>query len=678
MSKQIFLIILIPIISSQIKLLNIEKPNLFENDIKYNCKLSINDIKKSLNDIKYIVFNFLKEPKTKRNEIYISKNKDETINSKTKYKLALFGSNKIIIPYDYAKNEEYLYIQINCYKNKNCNEEIIINLYNKIKIEEGETLYINGYKENYIYEFESKYKKNENNNILIQLTANTYHKNDFEFEIINNKTEINKIFNGYSYYLTNNEYKNLKENDVLIIKIINPNAYIIIQIISIDNTIQYNDIDLFRPIIGLLKEGNDKRCFYINDEENKNKDLYIDFMIEDEMQSLIYEDDKQNSFNIFYSQTIKANNKFCIKKFYNNIKEIIYFYFSIYFSEIKSYVRNQSYLGLLYNGYLYKKILSENGSQMEYFPSEYNDYLLYFYINLQRGVINLDHIITNNFPFTKDKIEDKNFKLLNINKIGNEYFGIMLINEKNNMSSSPMNPNKNILSIDCESGVNFDENDNFCEFNIMFYTQNDIIHLRQNEKFSFLNYDSPVNPFFYEIKLKIEITIPLLLNINDNFNYKLVIDTYTQLGSSYINLENNKEFFYSKNIKTFYNDNLISKEIVFDYDRNKNAKFFESNQMKYQFEIISQDYDFVSILISGTNQNENEIVETRLWFNGYILTTLSKRIPKRIIILDNLHMYATNYNKFRTFILLKYLNCDVKTGIIDIETKKDISNDKIE
>ena len=98
MSKQIFLIILIPIISSQIKVLNIEKPNLFENDIKYNCKLSINDIKKSLNDIKYIVFNFLKEPKTKRNEIYISKNKDETINSKTKYKLALFGSNKIIIP----------------------------------------------------------------------------------------------------------------------------------------------------------------------------------------------------------------------------------------------------------------------------------------------------------------------------------------------------------------------------------------------------------------------------------------------------------------------------------------------------------------------------------------------------------------------------------------------------
>ena len=611
MSKQIFLIILIPIISSQIKVLNIEKPNLFENDIKYNCKLSINDIKKSLNDIKYIIFNFLKEPKRKRNEIYISKNKDETINSKTKYKLALFGSNKIIIPYDYAKDEEYLYIQINCYKNKNCNEEIIINLYNKIKIEEGETLYINGYKENYIYEFESKYKKNENNNILIPLTANSYHKNDFEFEIINNKTEINKIFNGYSYYLTNNEYKNLKENDVLIdliIKIINPNAYIIIQIISIDNTIQYNDIDLFRPIIGLLKEGNDKRCFYIKDEENKNKDLYIDFMIEDEMQSLIYEDDKQNSFNIFYSQTIKANNKFCIKKFYNNIKEIIYFYFSIYFSEIKSYVRNQSYLGLLYNGYLYKKILSENGSQMEYFPSEYNDYLLYFYINLQRGVINLDHIITNNFPFTKDKIEDKNFKLLNINKIGNEYFGIMLINEKNNMSSSPMNPNKNILSIDCESGVNFDENDNFCEFNIMFYTQNDIIHLRQNEKFSFLNYDSPVNPFFYEIKLKIEITIPLLLNNNDNFNYKLVIDTYTQLGSSYINLENNKEFFYSKNIKTFYNDNLISKEIVFDYDRNKNAKFFESNQMKYQFEIISQDYDFVSILISGTNQNENEIV----------------------------------------------------------------------
>ena len=256
MSIQIYLLLLVPsLIISQIKILNIGKPNLFENDIKYNSKLSINDIKKTSNDIKYIVFNFLKEPKTKRNEIYISKNKDETINSKTIYKLALFGSNKIIVPYDYVKDEKYLYIQIICFKNKKCDEEIIINLYNKIEIQEGETLYINGYKENYIYEFVSKYKNKENNNILIQLTANSYYKNDFEFEVINKKTDIKKIFNGYSYYLTNNEYKNIKNNDSLIdlkIKIINPNAYIIIQIIYIDNSKEYNNIDLFRPIIGLL------------------------------------------------------------------------------------------------------------------------------------------------------------------------------------------------------------------------------------------------------------------------------------------------------------------------------------------------------------------------------------------------------------------------------------------
>ena len=317
---------------------------------------------------------------------------------------------------------------------------------------------------------------------------------------------------------------------------------------------------------------------------------------------------------------------------------------------------------------------------MEYFPSEYNDYLLYFYINLIRGVINLDHIITNNFPFTKDKIEENNNKVLNINKIGNEYFGTILIKENNIMSSSPMNPNKNVLSIDCDSAVNLDENDDFCEFNIMFYTQNDIIHLRQNEKFSFLNYDNNFNTNnFYEIKLKIDIAIPLISSIlennDDKFNYKLVIDTYSQLGSSYIDLEKDYDFFYSKNIKTFYNDNLISKEIVFDYNKNEILKY---NKIIYQFEIISEDIDFVSIIISGNNENNNKILEKRLWLNGYILTTLTKRIPHKKIIVDNLYMYFSSLQYYRTFLIFKYLNCNVKTTIIDTETNKELSKEKIE
>ena len=85
---------------------------------------------------------------------------------------------------------------------------------------------------------------------------------------------------------------------------------------------------------------------------------------------------------------------------------------------------------------------------MEYYPSDYNDISLYFYIYIKRGYINLNHIKTNNFPFTKDKIEDSNYELLTINKMGNEFFGKILIMEDNIMSSSPMNPDKNILSID--------------------------------------------------------------------------------------------------------------------------------------------------------------------------------------------------------------------------------------
>ena len=88
-----------------------------------------------------------------------------------------------------------------------------------------------------------------------------------------------------------------------------------IQIIKIDNKNEFNHIEIYRPITGLLDKQDDKRCFEVRVEEElekKNSNLFIDFMIEDELQSLIYEDNNNNKINIFYSQTLKANSKFCI------------------------------------------------------------------------------------------------------------------------------------------------------------------------------------------------------------------------------------------------------------------------------------------------------------------------------------------------------------------------------
>ena len=678
-------LLLIKILNSQF-LLRVDKPNILENNSKYKCQLNLNEIKNSKDEINYIVFEFKKEAKIKRNEIYISKYKNETMNSRTIFKLALYGSNKIIVPFDYIKKEEYLYMQIKCYDDKICEEEILINLCNEIIIKEGETLYINGYKGNYIYDFTYKFniKEKDNINEYRQITVNSFHQNDFEFEINNSKNDIKKIFNGYSYFIESEDYKNCKNDECLLdlkIKIIKPTAYIMIQIIKIDNKDGYNHVEIYRPITGLLDKHNDKRCFEIKEEkelEKKNSNLFIDFMIEDELQTIIYEDNNNNRINIFYSQTIKANNKFCIKKYYQNV-ENIFFYFNVYLSEAKRYIRNKSYLGLLYNGYYYRKITSEKGSAMEYYPSDYNDISLYFYINIRRGYVNVNHIKTNNFPFTKDKIEDSNYESLTINKIGNEFFGKILIREDNIMSSSPMNPNKNILSIDCESGVNLDENDDFCEFNIIFFTQNDVIHLRKNDKFSFLNIESWTNSQFYNIKLNIEIIIPLIIS-NNEFNYQLVIDTYSQLGSSYVDVDNNDNLFYAKNTKTFYNDNLVSKEIIFNYDKNNNEEILKYEKINYKFKIIIEDLDYISVIISGkdTNENDDKLVETRLWLGGYIPTTLTKRIPKKKIIIDNLAIYPAILNYFRTFIIFKYLNCDVKTRVIDVETKNELSNDKIQ
>jgi hypothetical protein len=124
------LLILIRIIGTKTnEILKTEKINILENKDEYKCKLKISEIKNKNKDINYIIFDFLKEKKNKRNEIYISSKENETQNKNTIYKLPLFGSNTIIIPFDYIKYEDNLYIQIICYKNEKCNEEIMINLY---------------------------------------------------------------------------------------------------------------------------------------------------------------------------------------------------------------------------------------------------------------------------------------------------------------------------------------------------------------------------------------------------------------------------------------------------------------------------------------------------------------------------------------------------------------------
>ena len=550
------LLILIRIIGTKTnEILKTEKINILENKDEYKCKLKISEIKNKNKDINYIIFDFLKEKKNKRNEIYISSKENETQNKNTIYKLPLFGSNTIIIPFDYIKYEDNLYFQIICYKNEKCNEEIMINLYNKIIINEGETLYINGYKENYIYNFIYNYKNKKDENCIKQITAHSYQKNDFEFKVNNNNNNIAKIFNGYLYNIKNKEEK----SDFNIeIKIGKPSAYIMLQIISIDNNKNYNSIELIRPIIGKLDIENNKNCFFI--DEKTEEEYFIDFLIEDESHALILEYGNDKREQILFSQTIKfksKNGKFCIEKFYQEIYSVN-FYFTVYIPDSNdiystvdssSFIRSKSFLDLLYNGYYYKKITKQSDLHNSYYPSKYNGPVLYFYLYLIRGIIKVSNFITNNFPFHHDEDnKDQIFKLLTINNIGNEYFGTVLINNNNKINSSPMDPNKNIFLVKCISGVHFsDEESDYCEYNIMFYTENDIVHLRKNEKFSYLNFD------------KINLKMDIFQNFNST-NNKLVIDLYTHFGSSYINILNKN---VNTGLNTFYNGNLITNEIVY-------------------------------------------------------------------------------------------------------------------
>ena len=306
---------------------------------------------------------------------------------------------------------------------------------------------------------------------------------------------------------------------------------------------------------------------------------------------------------------------------------------------------HKSYLGLLYNRYFYKKIIVESTYYDDYFPAENNSNAMYFYIYNIKGIIQVSNLITNNFPYSNIDEKSNNeetFELKSIKNIGNEYFGKVII-KNNNINSSPMNSNKNLFLIKCESGVKFiDDKNNYCEFNIICYTENDLIKLQRNEKFSFINYN--------EINLNLEVSQNFEINKN-----KLIIDTYTHFGSSYINIVNKDK---NSDLNTYYNGHLISHEIIYDYKKSKD------NLINYSLKAISYDYDYVSIIVTGNIDSSDDVLKTRFWINDYILTTLTKRISKKQFKIDHIPSAITDSNYIQTYFIFKYSNCDVHTKLL--------------
>ena len=380
-------------------------------------------------------------------------------------------------------------------------------------------------------------------------------------------------------------------------------------------------------------------------------------MIENDLHSLIFEYNDKEFKNILMSQTINyfsEGGKFCIKKLYPN-QDSIPFYFTVYLPEDTSmfstynnnqYIVHKSYFGLLYNGYFYKKIVVESTNYNDYFPAEYNSDVVFFYIYATKGILKVSNIATNNFPYSNINNEKMNneetFEIKSIKNIGNEYFGKVIIKNKN-INSSPMNSHKNLFLVQCESGVKFKEDvNNYCQYNIICYTENDLIKLKSNEKFSFINYN--------KINLNLEVSQNFELNRN-----KLIIDTYTHFGSSYINIINKDE---NSDLNTYYNGHLISHEIIYDYKKNKD------NFINYALKAISYDYDYVSIIITGNIDSEDDVFKTRFWINDYILTTLTKRISKKHFKIDHIPNAVTDINIFKTYFLFKYSNCDVEAKLL--------------
>ena len=85
----------------------------------------------------------------------------------------------------------------------------------------------------------------------------------------------------------------LMNDDFFIIKekypletVCNMNSGTLDKAIKAYDNIKYNSIELMRPIIGILNNNENERCFYIDENEKNGDDYLIDFMIENQLNAL--------------------------------------------------------------------------------------------------------------------------------------------------------------------------------------------------------------------------------------------------------------------------------------------------------------------------------------------------------------------------------------------------------
>ena len=593
----------------------------------------------------YIVYNFLIQ-NTSKIQVYISNNKEKANNKETIFKLPLYGEKTIIIPKNYYKSKNNLYLNITC--EYNCFFEINVKSFNMIHIEEDQTISLSSFDNSNEYIFNYKYSCDKikiDNEIKKNIYAYSTHINNFDMEIsfIEQDSEkklkiTEKFIQGYFYQITPNIYKPCENCYFkIMIKIKNKDNFISL---SIDNHyFNNNKIIPNKKYFGLIPTDKNE-CFYFNSVDEF--EYFIDFFVDNPMNSFEFKnlDGKIKIIN-FSKNDYFINEKqgtICLNRITNsNIKKPIPYQFIIYNADKMTI--NQPFISIIDNTYLIERKVKMSKNHI-YRPSILNKEKTNFYIYNNNGYMNVMEFTCENFPYciiNDVSATPLNYTTKNYYSFGNEFYGTI-----DNYNPNLFNSKTNLLIIQCVSGRDFygEENEGKCSFNIIFYSDKDILNIVPNKKFSLLN----------NYNKKTQTTLKFY--IPENNMKKTIINTYTFHGSTYPILKN-----APKDTQIYYYGNLISIEFI-------NEKT-ENYTKEYELLIENDGKDLTSILISLDEGKEK--VEEYLWFNQDILVTLSEKTKSKKIIID--HIPQTSGGKELDGLISHFhlLNCDVNIKYILFE-----------
>ena len=620
------------------------------DDIEIDFPSETNKYFENISSIIYITINIENYPGISNQYFHIITNSSEKkispliissknyihpyINNSDIYSTQKLGDANLILPKEFLNNKIYLSIDCNIYPcsfNINFSSEDLISLSpNKIF-----SYFI---KENIDISMKFKIpsqlhiKNNESHayDIGISFSNELLVETDLYFN--NNKINKRIIEKGNIYsFLEENIIKNYSENTdnyyILEIKS-REEQYISISVSSkifIDNNIFIKEIipnegELFTF---LHKETLEQECYEINQELiDYNKSLiyasiifytspvnYV-FINSNSFKSEIYTP-LQNSINIIFP---KEKDKYQTLCFYLGKEENEGIY-KIDISDTKDNINKININSPLMTGIINKKILSINDITYYTFnPFLRNFSQMNFNLKVIKGDIKMLLFSCNSFPYCKYTYEEliKNNRVIKPHIVNDMYSYSEYFNQEEKCLS-PFGHNQNLMYIYCSNETN-----EFCQFEISFFSDKDKILLLNNDK-------------FYQYMLKDEIDLYRISIPFSNIN-KIKIILYAFTGETKYEVSNNDskkfniehEFIggmdiyeytilnYSKEINIEFDIKALSNayyEIEYKIIKNLNETSTDIENLIYfddKYSLISSDITYKDLIKYSYNNNDTE------------------------------------------------------------------------